>query len=235
MGSSPRDARAGRVLWTRLGQNVGPGDGGSKRTLSGGSNPGDGGAKRTRPTWCLLAALLLLQPPRAVAQSAGDYVIGAQDVLAIAVFNQPALGGKYTVETDGTFTFPLVGRIKAAGLTIRQFEEELRRRFADGFFRNPQVTVAVEQYHSQRVFVVGEVRQPGTYPLTGDMTLVEALARAGSTTAAASGEVVVVRSQGAKAPVIPAGLYAGPPGADGAKDAEAARHAAAARPSEALK
>ena len=56
------------------------------------------------------------------AQSTGDYVIGPQDVLTVQVFDQADLGGKYTVETDGTFTFPLVGRVKAGGLTLRSFE-----------------------------------------------------------------------------------------------------------------
>lgn len=128
------------------------------------------------------------------AQSAANYVIGAQDVLTIQVFDQADLGGKYAVEADGTFSFPLIGRIKAAGFTIRQFEDELRKKLADGYFRNPQVTVAVEQYRSQRVFVMGEVRSPGPVPLTGGMNLVEALARAGSTMASASGEVIVVRA-----------------------------------------
>jgi polysaccharide export outer membrane protein len=140
-----------------------------------------------------LAFSLVLLAPRPSAQSAGDYVIGPQDVLTIAVFDQTDLGGKFAVELDGSFTFPLIGRVKAGGLTIRDFEAQLKARLADGFFRNPQVTVAIEQYRSQRVFVTGEVRNPGSYALTGDMTLIEALARAGSTTNNASDEVVVVR------------------------------------------
>lgn len=136
--------------------------------------------------------LVLLAPPSS-AQSAGDYVIGPQDVLTIAVFDQADLGGKFAVELDGSFTFPLIGRVKAGGMTIRDFETQLKTRLADGFFKNPQVTVAIEQYRSQRVFVTGEVRNPGSYALTGDMTLIEALAKAGSTTPSASDEVVVVR------------------------------------------
>jgi polysaccharide biosynthesis/export protein len=138
------------------------------------------------------------------AQSAADYVIGAQDVLNIQVFDQADLGGKYTVETDGTFSFPLIGRIKAGGLTLRGFETELRTKLADGYFRNPQVSVGVEQYRSQRVFVMGEVRAPGPVALTGGMTLIEALARAGSTMPTSSGEVAIVRApQGAKGPTVP--------------------------------
>jgi polysaccharide export outer membrane protein len=139
------------------------------------------------------------------AQSTGDYMIGPQDVLTIQVYDQADLGGKYSVEADGTFSFPLIGRVKAGGQTLRAFEQDLKSKLADGYFRNPQVTVAIEQYRSQRVFVMGEVRQPGPVPLTGGMTLIEALARAGSTTFSASGEVAIVRtSQGdVRGPVLP--------------------------------
>jgi polysaccharide export outer membrane protein len=155
--------------------------------------------------------LLLLFAIGVSAQSAADYVIGPQDVLTIQVFDQPDLGGKYAVEADGTFSFPLIGRVKAGGMTLRAFENELKAKLADGYFKNPQVTVAVEQYRSQRVFVMGEVRQPGPVPLTGGMTLIEALARAGSTLPSSSGEVTIVRAPpGAKGPVMP----------EAAKDAE---------------
>ena len=152
----------------------------------------------------VLLAALGLSAPAVSAQSAADYVIGAQDVLTIQVFEQADLGGKFTVEVDGTFSFPLIGRVKAGGLTLRSFEGELKSKLADGYFKNPQVTVAVEQYRSQRVFVMGEVRAPGPVSLTGGMTLIEALSRAGSTQPTASGEVAVVRApQGAKGPVLP--------------------------------
>jgi polysaccharide export outer membrane protein len=160
-----------------------------------------------RSAGSLLCALLLALIGRgAAAQSAADYVIGPQDVLLIQVFDQPDLGGKYTVETDGTFTFPMVGRVKAGALTLRGFERELKGRLADGYFKNPQITVAVEQYRSQRVFVMGEVRQPGPVALTGGMTLIEALARAGSTLPTSSGEVSIVRgpqNSNEGAPVLP--------------------------------
>jgi polysaccharide export outer membrane protein len=90
-------------------------------------------------------------------------------------------------------------------LTLRQVEDGLKKRLKDeGYFRNPQVTVAVETYKSQRVFIVGEVRTPGTYPLSGNMNLVEALARAGSTLPTASAEAVIVHaSDSATGPTLP--------------------------------
>jgi polysaccharide export outer membrane protein len=131
--------------------------------------------------------------PSASAQT--DYRIGAQDVLNITVFGEAELSGKYTVEQDGTFTFPLIGRVKAGATTLRELEQEVKKHLADGYLKNPQVSIAIETYRSQRILVMGEVRSPGEYLLTGDMTLLAALARAGGTSPAASREAVIVRSR----------------------------------------
>lgn len=143
----------------------------------------------------LIIALALFASVRTLAQTAGNYIIGANDVLMITVLDDPTLSGRYTVEADGEFTFPLIGRIKAGGLSTRDFETQLKKRLSPDYFKNPQVTVAVEQYRSQRVFVTGEVRQPGPVPLTGGMTLAEALVRAGSTLPSSSGEMAIVREK----------------------------------------
>lgn len=135
-----------------------------------------------------------------------DYVVGPQDVLTITSYDQADLSGKFTLEADGTFTFPLIGRVKAGGLTLRALEDTLKKRLIDeGYFKNPQITVSVETYKSQKIYVVGEVRSPGAYPLSGDMNLVEAIARAGSTLPSASGEAIVVHpvAQGAAGPTLP--------------------------------
>jgi polysaccharide export outer membrane protein len=138
-----------------------------------------------------------------VAAQNNDYVVGPQDVLTITVWDQSDLSGKFNVEADGTFTFPLIGRIKGGGLTLRELEEELKKRLADGYFKKPQLSVAVEQYRSQRIFIVGEVRTPGTYPLTGDMTLIEGFSRAGGATQDAAGNAIIVRATDGRSPALP--------------------------------
>lgn len=126
---------------------------------------------------------------------ANNYVIGPQDVLIITSYDDADLTGRFTVETDGTFTYPLIGRLQVGGMTLREVEAELKRGLIDGgFFMRPQLTVTVGAYQSQRIFILGEVRQPDAYPLSGDMRLIEALALAGSMLPTASGEVVVVRA-----------------------------------------
>ena len=135
-----------------------------------------------------------------------DYIVGPQDVLTVTVYDQADLTGKYPVDGDGTLTFPLIGRVKVGGLSLRGVEAELKKQLANGYLKNPQVSVAVEQFKSQRIFVMGEVRAPGTYPLSGDMTVIEALARAGSTTNDAAEEVMIVRPSAGAAgtgPVMP--------------------------------
>ncbi len=138
------------------------------------------------------AAAAAAQTPD-VPDTRRDYVVGAQDVLKVTVFDEPQLSGTFRVDADGTFTYPFIGRLKAVGQTLRSIEAELARLLADGYVRRPQVTIEVEQYRSRSIFIVGEVRSPGKYPLTGEMTLLEALAQAGSTTTTAGSEVLILR------------------------------------------
>jgi len=136
-------------------------------------------------------------PGRSVDRS--DYVVGAQDVLKVLVFDEPQLSGTFRVDTDGAFQYPFIGRVSAAGRTLRSIEEELARRLAEGFVRRPQVSIEVDQFRSRSLFVVGEVRSPGKYPLTGQMTLIEALAQAGYTTSTAGSDVLILRTADAAA------------------------------------
>src|SRR5262245_44853566 len=99
------------------------------------------------------------QPGRYTGQPAADYKVGPNDVLAITVFDQPQLTGRYMVQADGSFTFPLLGRVNVGGLTMQAVENHVRDSLAKGYLKNPQVGVSVEEFRSQQVFIVGEVRQ----------------------------------------------------------------------------
>lgn len=147
----------------------------------------------------VLLALVSLGEPL-VAQAKGNidppekanYVVGPEDVLTVTVFNEPQLSGKFRVENDGQFDYPFLGRIKAGGTTVGEIAAVVKAKLADGYLRNPQVTVDVEQFRSQSVFVMGEVRSPGKYMLTGSVTLIEALAQAGSVTSGAGSDVLIL-------------------------------------------
>src|SRR5688572_12896311 len=98
-------------------------------------------------------------PPRSeqsgTAATQENYVIGRQDVINVTVFEQPEISGKFTVQPDGNCTFPLVGRMATAGLTLREFEVELTKRLAKDFVRNPQVSASLDHFRGRRVFIFG--------------------------------------------------------------------------------
>jgi polysaccharide export outer membrane protein len=160
----------------------------------------------------LLVVLTVQCLAAAAAENPATYIVGPNDTLTISVYDQPQLTGKYRVEADGTFTFPLIGRVKVGGLSMQAIEGELRERLAKGYLKNPQVAVSVEDYRSQQIFVMGEVKQPGSLQFTGAMTVIEALARVGSTTEQAGQEAVIIRP------------LAGGPAPEAAVDLETAQH-----------
>jgi polysaccharide export outer membrane protein len=141
----------------------------------------------------------------AQAGDAQNYVIGPEDVVTVTVLNEPSLSGQFRVENDGEFSFPFLGRVKAGGRTADDVAESIKRRLADGYLRHPQVTVGVDQFRSQSVFVLGEVRTPGKYVLTGPVTLLDALAKAGATTNDAGPEIQILHPKDAAigSPTLP--------------------------------
>jgi polysaccharide export outer membrane protein len=136
-------------------------------------------------------------PPSAApaVQVPGEYLVGPQDVLNITVYGEPSLSGRFRVDNDGTFPFQFLDRVKADGLTVAGIEQVMEKALADGYLRNPQVSVEVAEYRSQNVFVQGQVRAPGKYPLPANASLMDAIFLAGST-APEAGNWVEIYHQG---------------------------------------
>jgi len=162
--------------------------------------------------------------PTSAAKDAKDYQIGAEDILKVTVYGHEDLTQTVVVQSDGTFVFPLIGRVKASELSPKELERKIVVLLSQGFIRNPQVTVVVHEYRSKTVFVVGEVSRPGTYPLSGNRNIVEILSRAGPLTSAAGSEVVVVRPLAeVKGPILPNEAVIGADGGGTKKRAEVIR------------
>jgi polysaccharide export outer membrane protein len=152
------------------------------------------------------------QPP-AAPTAVTEYEIGPEDILRVTVYGHEDLTQTVLVQADGTFMFPLIGTVKASDMTPLELERKIATLLSEGYIRNPQVTVVVEEYRSKTVFVVGEVSRPGSYPFSGQgMSLVEVLAKAGPMTVNAGAEVVVVRPRPGSqvtGPVLPFEVSAG--------------------------
>jgi polysaccharide export outer membrane protein len=119
-----------------------------------------------------------------------EYKLGPADQLRITVFNEPGLTGPYVVGAQGTIAYPLVGDIRAAGLTVPEFTEALRMRLSE-YVRSPSVSVEVANYRP--FFILGEVTRPGTYPYQVDITVMNAVATAGGFTYRANRSRVFIR------------------------------------------
>jgi polysaccharide export outer membrane protein len=134
-------------------------------------------------------------PPAAPSQALPSYQIGPQDELKITVFDADELTGSYRVDSDGFIQFPLLGRIQVGGTSLGETQEKLRAMLAKDYIKNPQLRVDVAEYKSQSIFVSGEVRTPAELRMTGTMTLMRALAQAGSPLSSASSELTIARKR----------------------------------------
>lgn len=106
------------------------------------------------------------------------YKIGPQDVIELSVFKVPELSKVVQVSEAGTVNLPLVGEIIVAGRTARDVENDLTRDLGKKYLQNPQVTILVKEYNSQRVTVEGAVKSPGVFPMQGRLSLLQAVAMA---------------------------------------------------------
>jgi polysaccharide export outer membrane protein len=159
--------------------------------------------------------------PPADARPAGTaghgYRIGPGDVVDVAVYGHPDLTQTVVVQPGGSFPFPLLGAVAAAGATTEELEGLIAARLAKGFVRGAQVSVSVREYRSKVVFVVGDVTRPGTYPLAGETRIVEILSRAGPLAPSAGSEVLIVRPvEPTSRPILPGELAKRPAGAGAA-------------------
>jgi polysaccharide export outer membrane protein len=139
--------------------------------------------------------ILIEQTESQIVPTDKDYLIGPEDVLKIQVWDNTDLEREVQVSREGIFSFPLIGTVKANGLTVAQLEEELIKRLADGYLINPQVTITIKEYKNKMVFVLGEVDKPGKYPLTGRTDLLDVISQAGGQTVNAGDEIIIIRPQ----------------------------------------
>ncbi|WP_043796953.1 polysaccharide biosynthesis/export family protein [Arenimonas composti] len=121
-----------------------------------------------------------------------DYRVGALDLLQISVFQLDAMNREVRVNSSGMISLPLIGAVAAGGKTVPELEQEIARRLSEEFLQNPQVSVFVKEYTSQRITVEGAVNKPGIFPITGRTSLLQAVAMSEGLTPLADPSAVVV-------------------------------------------
>jgi polysaccharide biosynthesis/export protein len=136
------------------------------------------------------AATAPVSAPRAVSLPV-DFVIGPEDVISVLFWREQEMSGDQAVRPDGRITLPLVGDMTAAGLRPEELKAQIETAAAK-FLTEPNVTVVVKEIHSRKVFITGEVKTAGEYPLTGPRTVMQLIALAGGLTEFADGNGITV-------------------------------------------
>ena len=114
------------------------------------------------------------------------------------MFQVPELTKSVQVTDTGTINLPLVGEIPVAGKTAQEVERDLTARLGAKYLKNPQVTVYVKEYNSQRVTITGAVKKPGVYPIKGRTSLMQVVAMAGGLGDVSDSTVLVLRQSDGK-------------------------------------
>ena len=120
-----------------------------------------------------------------------DYRIGTEDVLGILFWREMEMSGDVTVRPDGIITLPLLGDVRAVGLTTDQLKDVLQKN-ASKILTDANVTVVVRQINSRKVYVTGQVGMSGAYPLIGPRNVVQAIAMAGGLSEYAKGDKILI-------------------------------------------
>lgn len=141
--------------------------------------------------------LPLLQTSAAELQ---NYRLGPGDQLTIRVAGAEDVSGDFTVGDNGSVAMPLIGDVKASGMTRAQLEQEITEKLAQGYIKNPHVAVAVAKYRP--FYIYGEVAKPGEYPYASGMRVLNAVATAGGYTYRANQNYVVVSRHGQEAKAL---------------------------------
>lgn len=126
--------------------------------------------------------------------------IGAGDKIRIQVFNEKELSGVYQVSPEGYIMFPFIGEIKVDGMDNFALAVKIASKLKDGYLKEPNVAVVVEEFVSKRIFVLGQVSKAGSFPIRRQMSVIEAVSLAGGFTNLAdlSNVVVTRKSEGSK-------------------------------------
>ena len=119
-------------------------------------------------------------PPGAAIDRSSDYKLGAGDRMRIIVYGQQNLTGEYALDGAGVLAFPLIGQVPAMGMTPAQLERAIVAKLHPDYLRNP--SVSVEVMTRRPFYIVGEVKNPGSYPYVSGMIVINAIALAGGFT-----------------------------------------------------
>ena len=119
--------------------------------------------------------------------------LGVGDVIEVRVYEEKDLTGTYQISPQGTFSFPLIGEVKAEGMTPSSLSNEIAHRLKQGYLKRPQVSIFIKESNSKKIFLLGKVKKPGSYTYEEGMRIVQVIALAGGLLPIASSDLILIR------------------------------------------
>ncbi|WP_051229410.1 polysaccharide export protein EpsE [Paludibacterium yongneupense] len=142
--------------------------------------------------WLLIVVLCLFSG-MVQAENAGEYHLGPGDDIKISIYDHPDLALETALSKDGSIAFPLIGEISLNGMSPSDAEKAIAARLSSGgFLLNPQVSILVSQFRSQRISVIGEFNHPGRFSLDSATDLVDVIALAGGIAPSGGDQIVII-------------------------------------------
>ena len=153
--------------------------------------------KPLRVSSCIAPLLILLLACAATAQEEmSEYVLQAGDVIRITVVEHPEFSGQHKIRPDGRINYPVLGELEVSSLTCPELVNLMQGKLA-AYINNPTVSVAIESYYANKIFVIGGVRKSGEYQIYEPIDALKALAMCGGLQNPRTRRIKIIRADGA--------------------------------------
>jgi polysaccharide biosynthesis/export protein len=169
--------------------------------------------KKRRPTAITtrpltLAALLLLTLFASVFAEGEEYILQPGDVISINVVEHPEFSGRNKIRPDGRINYPVVGELDVASLSCAQLVKIMQGKLAP-YVNNPVVSVSIEAYYSNKIFIIGDVNRAGEFEIYEPIEVIKAVAMCGGLKNSKTKTIRIIRGDGTVVPVNMADLMSG--------------------------
>jgi len=143
--------------------------------------------------WLLVSSILSASVPMCVAQTTGEYKLGPKDLLEVRVLEIPELNLERRISDDGSLMLPLLGEIAVSGMTASEVHDKLESMLTAKYVNRANVSIVIKEFANKPLSIVGAVGRPGSLPISGRYTLLQAISAAGGLDAGAGKKIYILR------------------------------------------
>lgn len=154
----------------------------------------------------IIAVLMALMTSTVIFSQTEEYVLKPGDVISINVVEHPEFSGRHKIRPDGRINYPVIGEVEVASLTCAQLVKIMQGKLTS-YVNNPVVSVSIEAYYANKIYIIGDVRSPGEYEIYEPVDILKAMAMAGGLTSTKASSAKLIRADGSVTEISLQQLY----------------------------